>query len=196
MTNPSRVNKLKKRLLKEYAGTKGNRLTRENEARAYAMAVYNAGLKSQGKSFLAKKVTLLEEFAANFPVNIEDDELIVGSQGFCPCNIRAFIAEEEIVKCDITGNAGHVIVDYARVLECGINGVLEDISAIDPVDERRKTNKAAFTASFKAFSHYILRHAGKALELSSNETSVKRKKELAKIADMFPAQQRYSTFFL
>ena len=91
----------------------------------------------------------------------------------------------------IVGGDGHTIPDYKKVIELGLNGIIDEaqekLSSIDDAnpDELRKIPflKAVITAN-KAALAFAKRYEDKLRELASSEKDAKRKKELLEMADI------------
>lgn len=103
----------------------------------------------------------LKCFADNYPVIIDQNELIVGTAyhwgGLYPLNVPA-------------ENIGHYIADYESILTLGIGGLLKKCENINADNEIKKQNQKAFISVLNSLSVYIKRYAAEALRLSKEAT--------------------------
>ncbi|NCO34495.1 MAG: hypothetical protein AUJ92_00900 [Armatimonadetes bacterium CG2_30_59_28] len=125
--------------------------------RAISERVYSRNLDS---SEVARKAKFLQSFAEEFPCAMCEDELIVGSQRFCPPWRACGEGWAETARnIAFRGNNGHIIVDYGHVLREGVSGLLEEIDSRVSGDQRATAIRQAFRQALHAFSTFICRHA-------------------------------------
>jgi len=89
------------------------------------------------------------------------------------------------------GGIGHIAVDYAKVLNCGIRGIItEVIEAIEKADKKaadwieKEAYYQATLITLKAVITFAHRYSEKAKELANYTNDPVRKAELLKIADI------------
>lgn len=101
-----------------------------------------------------RKAYFLERIAAELPIVISEDELIVGSMKIWQAkNRRKF------------WNHGHIAVDYPYILSRGIEGMYADAKS------HRGEDTPAFLRVLDAFSLFIYRHGEAALALGMTTTA-------------------------
>jgi formate C-acetyltransferase len=100
--------------------------------------------ESKGMSEIFRKAKFLSDFAANIPVELDENELICGSLRFW--------------RCDGSGshNMGHIIVDYEMLINDGLPTVREKIEQLSTIDAK------AFKEALTAFELFIKRYADEA----------------------------------
>ncbi len=80
---------------------------------------------------------------------------------------------------------GHMVADYERVLNIGLVGIEEGITAKEKFTTvKNQCFVDSLKCTIKALSNYILRHSQKTITLSEETTDVRRKEELYRIADV------------
>ena len=134
-----RVHRLLSRLHSEVASSGSHKIISPTEQELYkriAQEVFTASKGSEAET----KAEFLMAFAERMTVEIREDELIIGSQRFMAGTGH--------------GNMGHIVVDYGRVIEQGVDGML---ALAERMPEGR--NKEPFRKALKAFSTFIARHA-------------------------------------
>jgi len=77
---------------------------------------------------------------------------------------------------------GHAIPDFARLLECGLGGLLEIARAARQAPAGQQVYWSAMTAALRALSGYISRYAGLASRLALAEPQPARCRELESVA--------------
>ncbi len=126
------------------------------EQAGFARIEAEAARACVGRSVLEEKTRRLELFARDFPVNIRPEERLFGSQRFTGPSPAAWDAEltaEERRTLTISGNHGHIIPAFPRLLRDGVDRTLERIGVMAPGEE-----KECFERSLRAFSRFVARH--------------------------------------
>lgn len=155
------------------AALKASEPVKQSEKKLFLDMMAEVYGNNTSKPEMLRKAEFLTSFSERFPVSCARDELITGSMNFW---------FGEAWKCkDFYGNLGHMIVDYGSVLKKGMNGIKEEIGAIQTSDERTAWNKQSFRQTADAFSHFIERHAKKALQLSEQAISETARCELQQV---------------
>jgi formate C-acetyltransferase len=150
-------------------------VAQQAEVNAYTKLIDEIYTADSEKPEVLRKADFLTAFAQRFPIAIDGDELIVGSQGFGLCTARA--------NPIFQGNLGHIAVNYGRVLRLGITGLRAELGKRPPAKEPERVNWQAFSMALTAFSKFIERYGDLANTLAKNCESSDRKGELVHIAD-------------
>ena len=143
-----------KRLLQKLKPSKSRVILNEDEQRSFAETLYRVYSNNSHLPEVLRRAEFLQEFAANFTINIHEAELIVGSQRFTGPRWDRYLSKENLSAFHPHINHGHICVDYAKVLKLGVNGLREEIAQMPESD-----NKKAFAQSLEAFAVFISRHA-------------------------------------
>jgi choline trimethylamine-lyase len=160
----------------------GHMLLDAGEQAAYARLAHAAYSSTRGRPEAARKAAFLARWAAEGPVAIADDELIVGSQRF-----NAFtrtgggLSEAQLREMEFHGNIGHIVVDYARVLRLGVCGLREELGRMPAGAPAARANRDAFAQALEAFAAFVRRHAD-AARAAGRTAPGPRQGELAEIA--------------
>jgi pyruvate-formate lyase len=162
----------------------GSRVIRSaDEQRIYAELAYKYFSTTLDMPEILRKARFLSAFANEFPVSVEEDELIVGSQRFTGPNFAGILGEDKTRIMGFRGNIGHIIVGYGRVLSEGICGLRERIEKMNPRDEIIERNYRAFEETLESFSIFIKRHSDYARLIAESCSEVGRKQQLYQIAE-------------
>jgi formate C-acetyltransferase len=141
----------------------------DDEVEAFSRSRLTAWRETAGQTAMARRARMMERFAEEALVRVAADDLLVGSQKFCSRGFPGEIAAE-LKQLGCHHNIGHIIHDYAGLLEHGVGGFLERI-------RRRQTATLtagqgetldAFARAMRAFSRFILRHAEAAETMASS----------------------------
>lgn len=129
-----------------------------------------------------RKAAFLESFAGKMPVRIHQDELIVGDQTFSFVHripeLRQYLGEVTFPR-----NKGHIAVDYARVVQLGIDRLKGEVEAM-PDNDGDSRNRQAFLRTLEAFSLFIHRHAKEAERLAITCDHPFQRRELKSISEV------------
>ena len=129
-----------------------------------------------------RKAEFLEQFAACAPIHVLPDELIVGSQMFNSFRGQIGLDAREGTHA-FSGNMGHVIVDYGRVLQVGLCGLRDSVDTMPIDSDEQRRNQHAFQRALSAFQLYIGRHAQGATHAAAGEGGVTREGELLAVSE-------------
>jgi len=115
-----------------------------------------------------RKAAFLGEFAEACPIRIYKGELIVGPHYPLEGLNRWMqaLGEERLQGMAFHGNMGHVIVDYARVLRLGVDGLLERIQSMPGESAVHAVNQEAFRTTAQGFARLIQRFGEAAARLA------------------------------
>ena len=144
---------------RRYAGSAGRLLAVPEEAEAWCDAALAAYRRTEGQPACLRRARVLAEFAERALVRIGPDERIVGSQAFnpaprlCPDKARA------LAGLGFVGTSGHIVHDYAPLLDRGVEGLRDRLAAAASQHPERGTEHEAFRLALEAFSRWIRRHA-------------------------------------
>jgi formate C-acetyltransferase len=167
----ARVERLRERVLADFASCRGSRLTDAAEQAALARLAGREYSASAGAPEVERKAAFLEAFAREMPVVVRPDEVIVGSQRFMAPPWQQVLGVEAARAMQFRGNLGHIVVDYGRVLRRGIGGLRRDIAATMGVGSVPPGNGAAFARVLEAFAGFIARHAAAAAAAGAPQVS-------------------------
>jgi len=182
-TGTGRIARLHSRI-DEHVRATNNRMVQSDEGQqAYAPLLLKVFSANRGRPEVIRKAEFLECFAREFPIEIHDDELIVGSQRFNGPNVKRFLTEEQWRQAAVHGNIGHIIVDYGRVLREGVAGLRARVGNMDGSDEVLARNRDAFARALNAFAVFIRRHADAARQKAEALNDASRRAELLRIAE-------------
>jgi len=172
----ARIDTLRKRLLD---AAPGRMCTCTDDQRAFARIALETCRMTVGHPAVARRATLLRHFAEQFPLRLDADELIIGSQkfGFAGQWVHHLDADDR-AAIDLPANHGHVIVDYGRVLRLGIAGLRQQV-----LDAPPSPLTDTFLAVIDAFATFIGRHGQLARAHADTTTDPHRAAELLAIAD-------------
>lgn len=131
--------------------------------------------KSMGKPGVLRHAQYLETVSKEFPVRINEGELIVGT------DIFMMDYSDMMEEGALWTNGGHFSVDYITPLKIGFGGIRKRVEAIEPVNDQVANNKQAFITVLDGFSRLILRYADEAKRLAQSCTDKVRKAELEQI---------------
>ena len=154
----SRLERLKARVLADFASCRGSRLTDPDEGAALARLVAREYGRSAGAPEVERKASFLAAFAGEMPIRLRPDELILGSQRFMAPPWEAILGAATVQAMQWRGNLGHIVVDYGRVLHRGLAGLGREIAAMRTTDAVSRRNQLAFARSVEALSCFIGRH--------------------------------------
>lgn len=140
-----------------------------------------------------KRAEAFRHIIKHMSINIEPNELIVGSQKFCaftdqdlPDAHYAWVKQQQ-QDLGIVFSDGHIVVDYGKVLVSGMKGIIEAIdgklSCCD-LNSSCADNLKAFKICAEGASLLGFRFSQKARELAAGEMDPKRYRQLQKIAEV------------
>ena len=98
----------------------------DDESDVYAKLCLGAYRSTVGLPAIARRVRKLELFADKVIVRVSPDELIVGSQRFSRLGFPQEIGQE-LGTLGYGQNSGHIVHDYAALIENGIAGLMSKI---------------------------------------------------------------------
>ncbi len=164
----------------------GNRIYfSDDEAEAFGRSRLTAWRESIGQPVILRRARMMERFAEDALIRMDADDLVAGSQKFCAMGFPQDIATElDQLGCD--RNIGHIIHDYASLLEQGIGGLLETIRRRrESVSSETETiTLDAFARAMGAFSRFVLRHADAAEAMAASVEADQAEGWRAKAAEL------------
>ena len=156
------------------------------------------------QSLVIRKALFFQRVLQEMPVDILNDELIVGGR-FCT-SLSTCLTEEEIEEFTRTEaelidkserilslglscggiTPGHIIQNHAKVLQEGFGGIKEEAEGnLERIaSEEKKEFLKAIIICCDAISEFGHRYAEEARRLAKAETEIGRKEELLKLADV------------
>jgi pyruvate-formate lyase len=163
-----RVKLLQQRFEQRYAEL-GTRLYAEPDEAALAgrilLGVYH---DTVGQPVILRRAAALQAFAAEYPVQVEPFELLVGRQTFNPPSVAREHPSEALEQLGYAATTGHIVHHYEALLLKGVNGLRRELLVA-----RRGVQSAeaaltaiAFERALEAFSQFIHRHADAAERLA------------------------------
>ncbi len=168
-----RIARLRARLERRHADAikrLGARLCFDVEERTdYSHAVLRAYRETAGQPAILRRVRALECFAEDAHIALEPDDLLAGSQMFCSFDFAPEV-RAEILALGYAKNPGHIVHDYAALLDAGVDGLIGRIRARRETarDAAAQTTLDAFERAMKALARYIERHAENAAALAAS----------------------------
>ena len=169
----SRVKLLHERFLYRYAEL-GTRLYADPEQAALLGNILREAYRdSFGQPVILRRAAALEAFAAQMPVQVAPYELLVGSQMFNPPSIARDYPAEALSQLGYAGTTGHIVHDYAALVEKGISALKREIDAARhrAASPEEAVNSIAFERALEAFAHFIRRHADASESLAGQLTA-------------------------
>lgn len=104
---------------------------------------------------------------------------------------RDHIVHESGAFCGVGFHIGHLVVDYKKVLELGLEGIISEIkskiSELDvayPAEAHKLDNYNAWSINLQGIISFAKRYSELAKSMAANEDDVKRKEELLKISEV------------
>ena len=178
-----RLGQLRERFEQRYAALGTRLYTEPEEAAAAGRLLLHAWRSSIGQPPILRRAVALEVFAEGFPVRIEPGELIIGSQAFNPPRSAADYPAKELAELGYAATTGHIVHDYETLVQRGICGLHDDITAAEKHHQasERAIVAEAFDRALLAFRRYIERHAEVLEEISARQTA-----DVRHIADKAP----------
>lgn len=163
-----RVKLLHQRFEQRYAEL-GTRLYAEpEEAELAGRILLGAYHDTVGQPVVLRRAAALQAFSANYPVQVEPFELLVGRQTFNPPSAAREHPSEALAQLGYAATTGHIVHDYEALLLKGINGLRRELLVA-----RRGVQSAeaaltaiAFERALEAFSQFVRRHADAAERLA------------------------------
>lgn len=139
------------------------------ELAEFADARVAAYRETVGQPVTLRRARMLELFAERALIACEPDDLLAGSQKFCSFGFPPE-AGKALGELGYAHNPGHIIHDYAALLEHGIGGLLAGIAARRAVTvaPAESATLDAFARAMRAFSRFIARHADAAGALAGS----------------------------
>ena len=168
-----RVKLLHERFLYHYAEL-GTRLYTDPEQAAVLGNLLRGSYRDTfGQPAILRRAAALEAFAAQMPVAVAPYELLVGSQMFNPPSVAREYPAEALAQLGYASTTGHIVHNYAALVEKGINGLRHEI---DAARRRAAAPAEALTSiacerALEAFSLFIHRHADATEEVAAQLTA-------------------------
>ncbi len=184
-----RIGRLRARLAGRQAAAaraSGGRVCFDAQERAvYSRAVLRAYRETAGQPAILRRVRALECFAADAQIAMGPDDLLAGSQAFCSFDFAPEV-RDEIVRLGYAKNPGHIVHDYAALLEYGVDGLVSRIRARRETahDAEARTALDAFERAMVALTQYIERHAESAAMLAASLDGEAAAEWTARAADL------------
>jgi len=151
---------------------------------ACAQIAYRIYSHNRSKPEVLRKSGYLSAFAESCPIRIFDGDLILGPsfplEGAWS-RWKRILGDDRHQEMDFHGNIGHIIVDYGRVIQLGVDGLLALVDTAPSETQSHSTNCAAFREALQAFSTYIMRHAREA-EIRADTSDVSLRSEMLAVA--------------
>ncbi len=155
----------------------------DDELVAFSDARLQAYSETIGQPAIIRRCYMMELFAQNAIIKCNADDLIYGSQKFCAFRFTPEV-NEQLYAAGYAHNAGHIVYNYATLLNNGINGLTDRIKARinTATTDDEIMNLNAFTRGLHAFKTFINRHTLAALEMANSTTDDNEKNNLLKMA--------------
>ena len=143
----------------------------DDERQTHAQAIIQAYEETVGQPAIVRRARALELFADSALVHLDPEDIFAGSQRFCGLGFPKEI-NETFQQLGYANNAGHIIHDYAGLVQVGIDGLAARIAARQSLaltaDEAAMLE--ACGEALTAFSRFITRHCEEAAEVAVRQT--------------------------
>jgi formate C-acetyltransferase len=140
--------------IRDAAKQNGRQLLNKGEQQFYASCRYAAAVACNNDPEIIRRADMLERFAREYPIKLHPLEPIAGSQRFRSPAMMKYYTEAQLTGLPINGNIGHIVVNYALLLQYGIDGMAEQIRGIMP----QSINREAMLRALEAFRVFVTRH--------------------------------------
>jgi formate C-acetyltransferase len=165
-----RLQRLQQRFEERYRALGGRLYVEPEEAATVAAALERAWQETAGQPVIVRRARGLTEFAATAPLCLHPDDLLVGRQTFNPVWAAGGDWRERLTAVGYAATTGHIVHDYAALLQAGIGGLQEQVFAAAGRGQREDQALCAqaFLEALQAFADYLGRHALAAGELAES----------------------------
>ncbi|MEI8248596.1 MAG: pyruvate formate lyase family protein [Lentisphaerota bacterium] len=140
--------------MRDAAKQNGRQLLNRSEQQFYASCRYAAAVACSNEPEIIRRADMLERFAREYPIKLHPLEPIAGSQRFRSPAMMNYYTEAQLTGLPINGNIGHIVVNYALLLEYGIDGMAERIRNMMVTG----VNREAMLRALEAFRVFVCRH--------------------------------------
>lgn len=184
-----RISRLRTRLDRSHAEALsrfgGRRFFDAHELSVYSRAILRAYRETQGQPAILRRVRALECFAEDAWIDVDPDDLLAGSQKFSSGGLDPEI-RDEICSLGYAGNAGHIVHDYAALLDAGVDGLIVRIRASRGTDPENAAGIVldAFERAMNALARYIERHTESATTLAASLEGAPAREWESRAADL------------
>jgi pyruvate-formate lyase len=141
----------------------------DDELTAFADARLLAYQETVGQPAILRRTRMMELFAEKAIIRCEAGDIFAGSQKFCSFGFTPEV-NDKLYELGYAHNPGHIVHNYAALLENGITGLIEKISARinDELTEDETINLKSFLRAMHAFKKFINRHTLTMLEMANS----------------------------
>jgi len=167
LTPAPRVLRLQAAFAVRYAELGRRVYTEDTAVQARDAAILTAYQATIGEPAILRRAQILTEFARGIPISLQPDDLLVGHQTFnCP-PWESLEMQEALAELGYSATTGHIIHDYASLLQRGVDGLRIAIARQRGADiTGQRPMLTALCRALTAFRAYLLRNASAARELS------------------------------
>lgn len=182
---PARISELLSKAQDRLAACGKMTLLDIDQQHEYLTIAWETLSANRDEAEVLRKAQLLQAFAQRASVEIADQELIIGSQmfNFVHQVYEKFLSPQQAEQIALWGNHCHIAVDYGRVLQLGVSGLIEQIDQMPTQTDIQHRNRQAFSQAVDAFSHWISRHAQQARNQADACDDPQRRQELMGISE-------------
>jgi len=138
----------------------------DDELTAFAEARLLAYQETVGLPAILRRTRMMELFAEKAIVRCDAGDIFAGSQKFCSFGFPPEI-NDELYELGYAHNPGHIVHNYAALLDNGIAGLVDKITVRlkDELIEEEALNLNSFLRALQAFKKFVNRYTLAMLEM-------------------------------